>query len=62
MRRPIEAGSTSGALFADRVARHLMHVFSGIADLAAFIDASRRHFARLFRNTLDMPPHRYVIM
>jgi AraC-like DNA-binding protein len=44
----------------DYINAHLTHEL-GLADLASLIDASPGHFARLFRNTLGMPPYRYII-
>ena len=47
-------------LLDDYIEAHLGHDIA-IADLAALAGVSRFHFARLFRATVGVPPHRYVL-
>ncbi len=54
-------GARTLRLLDDYIESHLGHDVS-IGDLAALAGVSRFHFARTFRATVGLPPHRYVLV
>lgn len=53
-------GARTLKLLDDYIETHLGHDVS-LGDLAALAGVSRFHFARMFRDTVGHPPHRYVL-